>query len=1625
MIGNAGGNQPHTNIQPYLTVNFCIALTGDLPVAELTRGGGPRMSVSEDRVPGVPAWLIAVALALVVVGWLSIGATAAHAATFSNSASIALNDPNSQSNGNNNATAAPYPSTISVSGLTGTISNVTLTLSDVTYSFSDDLDVLLVGPAGHTLIPIAAVGPNTGASEAASNSTLTLSDAGTLPTDTTAWGSSSTFKPANFGEGPFSTPTTPNGFNEVFESPAPAGPWGDPGGSGTGATFASQFGGINPNGTWSLYVITTSGGDGTGSIAGGWALNITTASAASTTTTLASSNNPSFTSGSGSSVTLAAAVSSTGTVNEGTVDFTDGGVTISGCGAEPVSNGSATCTTSFSTEGDHSLEAAYAGTSSFGPSNGTLAQEVNDHTTVTGSSYCNTGSVTLNNPAVNLADASPYPSRVFVSGLSGTLSNLTVTLSGVTYSESQDIDALLVGPGGQSLVLVAAAGPNSGGALSNVTLTLADGSATTLAQSAVWGAPGATVTSKPVNYGGLNETWGSPAPSGPYGNPGPSGGGSATLGNTFDGINPDGTWSLYLITTAAGDGTGSIAGGWCANVTAASAAATTTTLTSNNNPSFTSGSGSSVTLAAAVSSAGTVNEGTVDFTDGGSTIPGCGARAVTNGTATCTTTFSTEGDHSLEAAYAGTSSFGPSNATLSQEVDDHTTVSANSFCNTGSVTLNNPAVTLADASPYPSHVFVAGKAGNLTGLTVTLNSVSYSESQDIDALLVGPGGQSLILVAAAGPNSGGALSNVTLTLDDAAPTTLAQSAVWGAPGATVTSKPVNYGGLNETWGSPAPSAPYGNPGPFGGGSATLGSTFDGTSANGTWSLYLITTTAGDGTGAVAGGWCVTPTVPKTTLTVGTQVSPASTTIGDSGSDTATLSGVPNGATAPTGTVTFNAYGPNDATCSGAPAFTATTSLSGSGTTASSGAFTPTTAGTYRWTAAYGGDSNYSSVTTNCNDTNETLAVATVAPSITTTASSGVPLGGNIGDSAVLSGGVNPTGTITFDAYGPNDLTCSNTPAFTGAVTVNGNGTYASSAFTPTGAGTYEFVATYNGDANNASTGSSCGAAGESVVVAAAAPSITTAASSGVPLGGNIGDSAVLSGGVNPTGTITFDVYGPNDLTCSNTPAFTGAVTVNGNGTYASSAFTPTGAGTYEFVATYRGDGNNASAGSSCGAAGESVVVAQVSPTLTAQASSTVAAGGQISDTATLAGGSLPTGSITYKLFGPNNSACTGTPIFTSTISSVSGNGDYVSPPFTTSAVGTYNWVVTYSGDANNVGATVACGAANSSVVTAATTQTTLVSSLNPAIVGQAITFTATVAGANPTGTVTFMDGSGTLGTGALAAGGTATLAISSLTAASHSVTAVYSGDANNTGSTSNALTEVVNIPPPLGAPSVSITSPTAGVTYRSGQVVRARYSCTEGANGPGIQSCTGPVPNGAPIDTSKPGAHSFAVTAVSQDGQSTTSSVAYTVTQNNQFTVSAVIARANGTITFQLEVPTRGVVNVLETAWASNVAHVASLLQPAKGRFVFARARVSVRRAGSITVTVKPGAAGRKLLAHHTYSPVLRLWLSFTPSGGSQRNFGFYGLHLPSSPSAVEKCMPANLPGRITHEPLRCRVAPA
>jgi hypothetical protein len=122
------------------------------------------------------------------------------------------------------------------------------------------------------------------------------------------------------------------------------------------------------------------------------------------------------------------------------------------------------------------------------------------------------------------------------------------------------------------------------------------------------------------------------------------------------------------------------------------------------------------------------------------------------------------------------------------------------------------------------------------------------------------------------------------------------------------------------------------------------------------------------------------------------------------------------------------------------------------------------------------------------------------------------------------------------------------------------------------------------------------------------------------------------------------------------------------------------------------------------------------------------------------------------------------------------------------------------------------------------------SSLNPSITGSAVTFTVTVSASpgSPSGTVTFMDETAQLGSGTLI-GASASYTTSALSAGSHSITAVYSGDVTFGSATSAVLTQIVEsfsiglgatacggsgskTPPPQQRYTLTVTATSAALT---------------------------------------------------------------------------------------------------------------------------------------------------------------------------------------------------------------------
>jgi hypothetical protein len=155
----------------------------------------------------------------------------------------------------------------------------------------------------------------------------------------------------------------------------------------------------------------------------------------------------------------------------------------------------------------------------------------------------------------------------------------------------------------------------------------------------------------------------------------------------------------------------------------------------------------------------------------------------------------------------------------------------------------------------------------------------------------------------------------------------------------------------------------------------------------------------------------------------------------------------------------------------------------------------------------------------------------------------------------------------------------------------------------------------------------------------------------------------------------------------------------------------------------------------------------------------------------------PAGKVTFK----NSSVTLGT----ATLS-----GGVASFATTTLSVGTKSITAVYDGNALFSGST---SAPLGQIVNKATSTVNLISSLNPSIFGQSVSFTATVTpqfSGIPTGKVTFKDGSATVGSVTLA-GGVATFPTSLLTSGTHTITGSYAGSADFSAS-SATLTQTVN-----------------------------------------------------------------------------------------------------------------------------------------------------------------------------------------------------------------------------------------
>ncbi|CAN5354815.1 hypothetical protein BH11PSE11_BH11PSE11_22420 [soil metagenome] len=430
-------------------------------------------------------------------------------------------------------------------------------------------------------------------------------------------------------------------------------------------------------------------------------------------------------------------------------------------------------------------------------------------------------------------------------------------------------------------------------------------------------------------------------------------------------------------------------------------------------------------------------------------------------------------------------------------------------------------------------------------------------------------------------------------------------------------------------------------------------------------------------------------------------------------------------------------------------------------------------GSHSIVAAYSGDAN--NLASNSSTLTQLIALLSQSISFTSTAPNAAVVGGST-YTVTASGGASGN-AIVFSIAAASSAICSisgSTVSFTGigACTINAN------------------------QAGNA-TYSAAPQVQQSFSVATNVVSSSTAlGSSANPA--NAGQSVTFTATVTgsaPTGSVTF-----NDGV---TPICSAVALSNGQAQCVTSSLA---AGSHSVVAAYSGNGSNASSNSST----LNQVIALNAQAIAFTSSAPGAATNGGATYVVTASGGASGNAVVFSIAAASSAIC-----------SISGS----TVSFT--GVGTCTINANQAGNATYSAApqvqqsfSVAANVVNSS--------TALGTSANPANAGQSVTFTATVTGSAPTGTVTFNDGATPICSGVALSNAQAQCATSLLAVGSHNIVAAYSGNGNNASSNSSTLNQVISI----NAQTIAFTSTAPGAAAVGG----AAYTVTAsgGASGNAI-----------------------------------------------------------------------------------------------------------------------------------------------------------------------------------------------
>jgi hypothetical protein len=161
-----------------------------------------------------------------------------------------------------------------------------------------------------------------------------------------------------------------------------------------------------------------------------------------------------------------------------------------------------------------------------------------------------------NTQTIDIQSSETRSSQIAVSGLKkGKLLDVNVVLNGFTHPQPDEVDLMVVAPDSKNALILSDSG--GGGNVSGITLTLDDEAVDQLPNSGQLMGQ----SYRPANFGGGSDMFPNPV-----GTPAPSPSGNVAL-STFDSINPNGTWTLFVTDDNPG-GNGVIASGWALVITA-------------------------------------------------------------------------------------------------------------------------------------------------------------------------------------------------------------------------------------------------------------------------------------------------------------------------------------------------------------------------------------------------------------------------------------------------------------------------------------------------------------------------------------------------------------------------------------------------------------------------------------------------------------------------------------------------------------------------------------------------------------------------------------------------------------------------------------------------------------------------------------------------------------------------------------------------------------------------------------------------------------------------------------------------------------------------------------------------